>query len=215
MITYRGQEGRVIGVIRDFNFRPVYQPIEPLVVRIRNSGDFLVIRSAAGSMQQTLTAAQDCFRKVYGSIPFAYGFVDRDLDRLYAAESRMGLLFNIFSILSIGISCLGLFGLATFATQSRTKEVGIRKVLGAGETGIVILLAKEFLRLVALSLVIAFPIAWYTMHRWLQGFVERVGISGWIFVAAGGAALIIAFLTVASQTIRAAVANPVNSLRSE
>jgi putative ABC transport system permease protein len=213
MITFRGQEGKIIGVIKDFNFAPLYQPIEPLVIRIRNSGDYLVIRTGAGSMQKNLTAAQECFQKVYGNIPFSFGFIDQDLDHLYAAESRMALLFNIFSFLSIAISCLGLFGLATFATQSRTKEIGVRKVLGAAETGIVVLLAKEFLRLVAISLMIAFPIAWYAMHQWLQGFVEKTDINGWTFAAAGGAALLVAFLTVSYQTIRAAIANPVQSLR--
>jgi putative ABC transport system permease protein len=215
IITFRGQEGKIIGVIKDFNFAPLYQPIEPLVIRRRNSGDYLVIRTAAGSMQQSLTAAQDCFQKVYGNIPFSYGFIDQDLDHLYASESRMGLLFNIFSVLSIVISCLGLFGLATFATQSRTKEIGIRRVLGAGEAGIVMLLAKEFLRLVAISLLIAFPVAWYAMHQWLQGFAEKIDISGWTFAMAGGAALLVAFLTVSYQTIRAALMNPVKSLRTE
>src|SRR5262249_31407988 len=134
---------------------------------------------------------------------------------LYAAETRMGKLFNIFSVLSIVISCLGLFGLATFSTQRRTKEIGVRKVLGAGETRIVVLLAKEFLRLVVVALLIAFPIAWYAMDVWLRGFVYRVNISGWTFAMVGGVAVIVAFLTVSYQTIRAAIANPVNSLRTE
>ena len=127
----------------------------------------------------------------------------------------MGSLFNAFSVLSIMISCLGLFGLATFATQRRTKEIGVRKVLGAGEAGIVLLLSKEFLRLVAISLLVAFPIAWYTMHQWLQGFVDRITISGWVFAAAGAMALLVAFVTVSYQTVKAAIANPVDSLRSE
>ena len=215
MITIRGQEGMIIGVVKDFNFRPVFQPIEPLVIRRRPSGDFLVIRTAPGTMQKTLATAQACFQRVYGNNPFSYGFVDQDLDHLYTAEMRMGLLFNIFSVLSIVISCLGLFGLAAFATQRRTREIGVRKVLGAGEANIVVLLTKEFLQLVAISLLIAFPIAWYAMNQWLQGFVYKINISGWIFVAAGATALLVAFITVSYQTIRAAMANPVNSLRGE
>jgi putative ABC transport system permease protein len=215
MITVRGQEGTIIGVVKDFNFRPVYQPIEPLVIRRRASGDFLVVRTAGGNIQSTMALVQQCYQKVYGNIPLSYGLVDQDLDHLYTAERRMGSLFNVFSVLSIVISCLGLFGLATFATQRRTKEIGVRKVLGAGEAGIVILLSKEFLRLVAISLLVAFPIAWYAMHQWLQGFADRITISGWIFAAAGAVALLVAFLTVMYQTIRAAIANPVNSLRSE
>ena len=215
MITVRGREGAIIGVVKDFNFKPVYQPIEPLVIRQRAFGDFLIVRTAGGTMQKTLASVQNCFQRVYGNNPFSYGFVDQDLDRLYIAESRMGTLFNGFSVLSIIISCLGLFGLAAFATQRRTKEIGIRKVLGAGKAGIVVLLAKEFLKLVAISLVIAFPVAWYAMNQWLQGFVYRITMSGWIFAAAGVAALLVAFLTVSYQTIRAAIANPVDSLRSE
>jgi len=215
MITVRGQEGTIIGVVKDFNFRPVYQPIEPLVIRRRASGDFLVVRTAGGNIQSTMALVQQCYQKVYGNIPLTYGLVDQDLDHLYTAERRMGTLFNVFSVLSIVISCLGLFGLATFATQRRTKEIGVRKVLGAGEAGIVVLLSKEFLRLVAISLLVAFPIAWYAMHQWLQGFADRITISGWIFAAAGAVALMVAALTVSYQTIRAAIANPVNSLRSE
>jgi ABC-type antimicrobial peptide transport system permease subunit len=215
MITVRGQEGTIIGVVKDFNFRPVYQPIEPLVIRRRASGDFLVVRTAGGNIQSTMALVQQCYQRVYGNIPLSYGLVDQDLDHLYTAERRMGTLFNIFSVLSIVISCLGLFGLATFASQRRTKEIGVRKVLGAGEAGIVVLLSKEFLRLVAISLLVAFPIAWYAMHQWLQGFADRITISGWIFAGAGAVALMVAFLTVSYQTIRAAIANPVNSLRSE
>jgi len=215
MITIRGQEGVIIGVVKDFNFKPVFQPIEPLVLRHRAQGDYLVIRTAAGAMQKTLASAKECFLKVYGNNPFSYGFVDQDLDHLYSAETRMGSIFNIFSILSIAISCLGLFGLATFSTQRRAKEIGVRKVLGASEAGIVLLLTKEFLQLVALSLLIAFPIAWYAMHRWLQEFVYRIDINAWVFVAAGAAALFVAFLTVSYQTIRTAMASPVNALKSE
>lgn len=215
MITVRGQEGTIIGVVKDFNFRPVYEPIEPLVIRRRAQGDFLVVRTAGGNIQSTMALVQQCYRKVYGNLPLAYGLVDQDLDHLYTAERRMGSLFNVFAVLSIVISCLGLFGLATFAIQRRTKEIGVRKVLGAGEAGIVVLLSKEFLRLVVLSLLVAFPIAWYAMHQWLQGFVDRITISGWIFVAAGSVSLLVAAVTVSYQTIRAAIANPANSLRSE
>ncbi|HMI62217.1 MAG TPA: FtsX-like permease family protein, partial [Puia sp.] len=215
MITVREREGTIIGVIKDFNFEPLHKPIEPLVIRRRASGDFLVLRTTAGNMRKTLVSAQNCFQRVYGNTPFSYGFVDQDLDHLYAAETRMGTLFNIFSVLSIVISCLGLFGLATFATQRRTKEIGVRKVLGAGEAGIVALLAKEFLRLVAIALLIAFPIAWYAMNQWLQGFVYKVNVSVWVFVGAGVAAILVAFATVSFQTIKAAMANPVRLLRSE
>jgi len=215
IITVGGREGTIMGIVKDFNFKPVFQPIEPLVMRRKISGDFLVIRTEPASFQTTLATVKNCFQRVYGENPFTYGFVDQDLDHLYTAEMRMSKLFNVFSALSIIISCLGLFGLATFSTQRRTKEIGVRKVLGAGEAGIVALLAKEFLRLVAISLLVAFPIAWYVMNQWLQGFVYKVKISGWVFVAAGLAALLVAFVTVSYQTIKAAMANPTRSLRSE
>jgi len=213
MLTIREQEGKIIGVVKDFNFQPVYQPIEPLVMRRRQQGDFLVLRTEAEKRQKILSAVQGCYERAYGSVPFAYGYIDQDLDHLYIAETRMSTILRGFSILSIVISCLGLFGLATFATQRRTKEIGVRKVLGAGEGRIVVLLAREFLGLVAISLLVAFPVAGFLMHQWLQGFVDRVSISGWIFAAAGVSALLIAFVTVSYQTIRAALANPVDALR--
>ena len=217
MITIRGHEGSIIGVVKDFNVRTIHRPIEPLIIRHKVNGEkqFLVVRTQPGTMPETLATVEASFQQVFGNNPFSYGFVDQDLDHLYMAEARMGTLFNVFSVLSIVISCLGLFGLATFATQRRRKEIGVRKVLGAGETGIVALLAKEFLQLVAIALLIAFPIAWYVMNQWLQGFVYKVNISGWVFAGSGVAALLVAFITVSYQTIKAAMANPVRSLRSE
>ena len=217
MITIRGHEGSIIGVVKDFNVRPIHRPIEPLIIRHQVTGErqFLVVRTKPGRTPQTLATVQASFQQVFGNNPFSYGFVDQDLDHLYTAETRMGTLFNVFSVLSVAISCLGLFGLATFATQRRRKEIGVRKVLGAGETGIVALLAKEFLQLVAIALLIAFPVAWYVMNQWLQGFVYKVNISAWVFVGAGVAAILVAFATVSFQTIKAAMANPVRSLRSE
>jgi putative ABC transport system permease protein len=214
-IAIRGLEGTVIGVVRDFNFRPVHQAIEPLVMRAYPAGYYAVIRAAAGQMRTTLGVAQQGFAKVYRDTPFSYGFVDQDLDHLYMAETRMGSLFGAFATLSIFISCLGLFGLATFTTQRRTKEIGVRKVLGAGEAGIVLLLTKEFLQLVMLALLIAFPLAWYLMHLWLQGFVDRVNVGMGTFTSIGGLALLIAVLTVSYTTIRAALANPIRAIRSE
>ena len=127
----------------------------------------------------------------------------------------MGKLFNVFSVLSIIISCLGLFGLATFTTQRRIKEIGVRKVLGASEARIVAMLTKDFIRLVALALVIAFPLAWWAMNKWLDNFFYRIDISWWMFVLAGSVAVMIAFLTVSYQSVKAAIANPVKSLRTE
>ncbi|HUB61964.1 MAG TPA: ABC transporter permease [Puia sp.] len=214
-IAVRGLEGTVIGVVSDFNFRSVHEAVEPLVMRAYPAGYYVVIRARAGQMHATLSIAQQGFRKVYHDTPFSYGFIDQDLDRLYLAETRMGSLFGAFAILSIGISCLGLFGLATFATQRRTKEIGVRKVLGATEGGIVLLLTTEFLQLVALALLIAFPLAWFLMSLWLQSFVDRVSLDIAVFACIGALALLIAVSTVSYTTIRAAFANPVLALRNE
>ena len=213
LITINGQEGVVIGVVKDFNFKPVYQPVEPLVLKHRRYGDFLLVRVGPGDLPAMLAAIRERFQRMDGGMPFTFGFLDQDMDRLYQSETRMEALFRVFSVLAIVISCLGLFGLATFATRRRTREIGVRKVLGAGEGGIVILLVKEFLVLVAVSLVVAYPLAWFAMHVWLQGFAYQVGISLWVFVAAGLTALAVAFATVGYQTVVAARANPVKALR--
>lgn len=214
-ISLEDKEVPIIGVVKDFNFKPVYQPIEPLVMKSNFSGGYVVIRTMPENIKKVISKLQTSFHNIYGEYPFSYGFVNEDLSKLYVTEQRMGNLFNVFSVLSIVISCLGLFGLATFSTQRRIKEIGVRKVLGAGEAGIVALLSKDFIQLVLVSLVIAFPVAWFTMNKWLQGFAYRINISWWLFAIAGITAILIAFITVSFQSIKAAIANPVKSLRSE
>lgn len=215
IITIGDREGAIIGVVKDFNFKPIQQPVEPLIMKKNFAGGYVVMRTTPGNMQANITSIKKVFEKVYGDYPFTYGFVDEDLQKLYLTELQMGKLFNVFSVLSIIISCLGLFGLATFTTQRRIKEIGVRKVLGASEAGIVAMLTKDFIRLVVLSLVIAFPLAWWAMNKWLDNFFYRIDISWWMFVLAGCVALMIAFLTVSYQSIKAAVANPIKSLRAE
>lgn len=214
-ITFWDDKAPIIGVVKDFNFKPVQQPIEPLIMKSNFSGGYVVMRTTPANIQKVIASLQKGYRKVYGDYPFSYGFVDEDLSKLYVTEQKIGKLFNVFSVLSILISCLGLFGLATFTTQQRVKEIGIRKVLGAGEAGIVALLSKDFVKLVAVSLIVAFPAAWWAMNKWLDNFAYRIHISVWVFVVAGSAALIIALITVGFQAIRAAIANPVKSLRTE
>ena len=173
------------------------------------------MRTTPANIQKVIASLQKTFYNVYGDYPFSYGFVNNDLSKLYVTEQRMEKLFNVFSILSIVISCLGLFGLATFAAQQRIKEIGIRKVLGASEAGIVALLSKDFIQLIVLSFVIAFPIAWWASDKWLQSFAYRINISWGLFAIAGGIAAIIALATISFQAIKAAIANPVKSLRTE
>lgn len=214
-ISFNDREAPIIGVVKDFNFKPVQQPIEPLIMRNNFAGGFVVMRTTPVNIQKVISSLQKSFQHVYGDFPFSYGFVNEDISKLYITEQRMGKLFNVFSVLSILISCLGLFGLATFATQRRIKEIGIRKVLGAGEVGIVALLSKDFMKLVAVSLVVAFPVAWWLMSDWLDNFAYRINISVWVFAIAGACALLIALVTVSFQAIKAAIVNPVKSLRTE
>ena len=215
LITMNGNKGQVIGVVKDFNFKPVQQLIEPLILRYTKQGGFVVMRTKPANMQQNIANLKAVFQKIYPDYPFSYGFVDQDLSRLYLGEQRMGELFNIFSVVSIIVSCLGLFGLATFAAQRRIKEIGVRRVLGASASGIVALLAKDFVKLVAAALIVAFPLAWWVMNKWLDNYVYRIHISWWMFAAAGMLALVIAFITVSSQAIKAALMNPVKSLKME
>ena len=147
--------------------------------------------------------------------PFNYQFVDDQFNQMFLSEMLISKLSRVFAALAIIISCLGLFGLAAYTAERRTKEIGIRKVLGASVSGIAALLSKDFLKLVAVSCIIAFPVAWWIMHSWLQNYQYRIEISWWIFLIAGGVAILIALFTISFQAIKAAVANPVNSLRSE
>ena len=158
---------------------------------------------------------ESTWNKFLPNLPFDYHFIDEDYAQLYEAEQRQGRVFIGFAILAIFIACLGLFGLAAFVAQQRVKEIGVRKVLGATTAGIVGLLSKDFIKLVIVALIIASPLAWWFMHQWLDNFAYRINISWWIFATAGVLAIVIAFLTISAQSLKAALANPVESLRSE
>lgn len=214
-ISFNGQEGTVVGVVKDFNFKPVQQPIEPLILRNTNKGSFIVVKTNPANIKQTIAGLKSVFRSVYRDEPFLYGFVDQDLNKMYVSEGRTQVLFNAFSVVSIIISCLGLFGLATFTTQRRLKEIGVRKVLGADTSGIVAMLTKDFVKLVLMALLVAFPAAWFLMNKWLDNYVYRIEISWWMFAIAGMAAIMISIITISYQSIRAALSNPVESLKTE
>jgi hypothetical protein len=220
--TLWGTKGRIIGVVKDFNFKPIHQPIEPIILWFTPSNQwykpaygYMVVRTKPGQTEAAIAGAKQIWQKLNPSYTFDYGFLDQDLDRLYRAEQRMGRIFNAFALLAIFISCLGLYGLAAFTAEQRTKEIGIRKVLGASVSSVVSLLSRDFIKLVLISNLMAWPLAWYGMHHWLQDFAYRIDLSWWVFVMAGVAALVIALFTVSFQAIKAAIANPVNSLRSE
>lgn len=211
-----GREGKIIGVVKDFHFKSLQEEIKPLSMRIEPGGYNLVSVNVAGkNLPATIAAIENKWKTVVPNRPFSYYFLDEFFDRQYRAEIRFGNLFLYFAILAIFISCLGLLGLASYSTFQRTREIGIRKVMGASVSGIVHLLSKEFVQLLLVAFVIASPIAWIVMNRWLQDFSYRIAISWWIFLVAGILAIIIALLTVSFQAIKAAIANPVNSLRTE
>jgi ABC-type antimicrobial peptide transport system permease subunit len=223
-ITWKWNENKpvsytILGVIKDMVMESPYEPVEPTMFFIKplNGGVSCInIRVKPGVvMSKALPGVEAVFKKLIPSVPFDYEFADEDYALKFAAEERIGKLAGFFTILAVFISCLGLFGLASFVAEQRTKEVGIRKVLGASTFRLWRLLSNEFVMLVTISLLIAVPIAYYFMHNWLQDYQYRVALSWWIFATAGAGALVITLLTVSFQAIKAAVANPVKSLRSE
>ncbi|MCJ8211395.1 ABC transporter permease [Mucilaginibacter sp. RS28] len=215
LISSNGHPGMVIGVVKNFNFKPVQQAIEPLILRHTDRAGFLVIRIPGNNSSAMVNKLKGAFQDLYPNYPFNYGFVDEDINHLYLSEQRMGKLFNAFSAISIIISCLGLFGLATFTTQQRLKEIGVRRVLGASTASIVTLLSKDLVKLVMFALFIAFPVAWIMMNKWLDNYTYRIAISWWIFLLSGASAIFIAFLTISYQAFKAAFTNPTKSLKSE
>ncbi|MFC2136219.1 ABC transporter permease [Bacteroidota bacterium] len=208
----------IIGVVKDFNFESLHSEIRPLAIGLFNSrgfGRYVSVRVNTMDLRNTLSYIEDSWGKYAGNQTFEYTFFDEDFAKLYASEERTGKLFTSFSILAIFIACLGLFGLAAFTAEQRTKEIGIRKALGANIGTILLLLTKEFTKWVLIANVIAWPIAFYVMNNWLEDFAFRIELSLWTFILSGAVALIIAIVTVSSQAFKAAVANPVNSLRYE
>lgn len=211
-----GRTGKIIGVTKDFHFKSLQEEIKPLSMRIEPDGCSLVtIKVSAEHLPATIRAIENKWNTLIPARPFSYLFLDEFFNEQYKSEQRFGKLFLNFAILAIIISCLGLLGLASYSTMQRTREIGIRKVLGATVPNIVHLLSKEFLKLVGVAVIIASPIAWFSMHKWLQDFAYRIPIAWWIFAVAAVAASLIALLTVSFQAIKAAISNPVKSLRAE
>ena len=214
--TWKGKTGQIIGIVKDFKYRSMHDKTGPLVAfQDPNWYNIFMIRIAPGSPSRAVNALQTTWKKFLPDSPPEYNFLDDTFNELYKNDQQASTLILAFAIIAIAISCLGLFGLATFTAEQRSKEIGIRKVLGAGITSITQLLTKDFLKLVIIAIVIASPIAWLAMDKWLQNFAYRINISWWIFFVAGFTAIIIALITVSFQAIKAAMANPVRSLRSE
>jgi putative ABC transport system permease protein len=212
----KGEEARyVIGVIKDFNFESLHKPVEALMVEYSKGGNRLSLKIDARYTEEAINHVKKIWKTSIPDIPLEYAFVDESLKRQYGNEQKMQGIFYGFAGLSLLIACLGLFGLSIFIVERKVKEIGIRKVLGASVTGIVGLLSKDFMKLVLIAAVIASPLAWYFMHEWLQDFAYRINIGWWVFAIAGMIALLIALFTVSFKAIKAAIANPVKSLRTE
>ena len=205
-------KGKVVGVVRNFNYRSLHSEIEPLVLVFNT---FPPANLTLKMKPAYLPLLQIAWKSHYPNFPFEYTFLDAAFDAQYRKDRLMMTLFNGFALLTVVVSCLGLFGLATYSAEQRTKEIGVRKVLGASVASIVTLLSKDFLKLVLIAISIAFPLAWWAMNNWLADFAYKIDISWWMFALAGLLAIGIALLTVSFQSIKAALMNPVKSLRSE
>lgn len=218
LYTTDGQNSKVytvIGVVKNFNYESLRKNVGPLCFRLGNNRWATAFRVETKDMKNLLAQVETTFKKMAPGMPFTYNFLDESFDRMYRDEQRIGKVAFSFSFLAILIACLGLFGLATYMAEQRTKEIGVRKVLGASVSSIVQMLSKDFVKLVLLACVFAIPLAWWAMSQWLQNFAYRVSIGWWVFAAAAGIALIITILTVSSQAVKAALTNPVKSLRTE
>jgi putative ABC transport system permease protein len=205
----------IIGIVKDFHYESLRQNIYPLGMRLGNSAGLASFKVSAANVQNLVKQAEIKWKTMAPGMPFSYRFMDEAFSNMYSAEQRVGEISITFSILTIVIACLGLFGLVTYMAEQRTKEIGVRKVLGASVQNIVKMLSKDFLKLVAIAFVFAAPLAWWAMHTWLQDFAYRIHIEWWMFALAGLGALFIALITVSFQAIRAAIMNPVKSLRTE
>jgi putative ABC transport system permease protein len=216
-VTWGNRPGIVIGVLKDFHFNSMHQAIEPLIIRLDEKWSWgtILVRTRPGQIRQAIAKLEQVCRSVNPAFPFTYQFSDQQYAHLYKSEQVVSKISNLFAVLAILISCLGLFGLAAFAAEQRVKELGVRKVLGASVASIIGLLARSFLKPVCVSMLIAFPIAGWWMNKWLQGFAYQAKLEWWMFASAGLATIVIALLTVSYQSIRAAIASPLRSLRSE
>ncbi len=219
VLTYNGPQPtplKVIGVLKDFNFRSLKDEVKPMAILLGNEPNFeMAIRLSKGNTQEQIATLESIYKKYAPGSPFEYSFLDQNFDAQFRAEQRMGRIILIFTILAIGIACLGLFGLAAYTAEQRAKEISIRKVMGASVSQLMILMSKDFTILVLIAFVIASPLAWYFADSWLQGFANRIHIDATFVILSGALAVLIALFTISFQSIKAARENPVNAMRSE
>jgi putative ABC transport system permease protein len=210
------RKGQVVGVVKDFHFQSLHHRVEPLVLRIQPFWfRYVSVQVRTAELSETIAAIEASWREFVPNRPFDYFFLDDDFAAQYRADERLGLVFGSFTLLAIVIAVLGLFGIAMFTIESRRKEIGVRKVIGASIPGIVALLTRDYFKLIALSLLLATPVAYFAMHGWLQNFAYRISQSPGTYLSAGLVIVSIVFATIAVHALRAAVANPVHALRQE
>jgi putative ABC transport system permease protein len=208
-------EFEIVGVTGDYNYSSLKEEIQPMLSFYNERPSYMILQAKTDNYKSLLSDIGVVWKKTIAGVPFEHSFLDEKIQQQYLEEATLRKISNSFTVLAILISCLGLFGLAMFTAQQRIKEIGVRKVLGASVTGIVSMLSKDFLKLVFISILIASPIAWWAMNKWLEDFAYKIDISWWVFILAGAIALLIALFTVSFQAIKAATANPVKSLRTE
>jgi len=215
--SWGNREGNIIGVIKDFHFNSMHQAIEPLIIRLDENWTWgtILIHTKAGQAKEAITALENICRQLNPKVPFTYQFSDEEYAKLYRSEQVVSKLSNYFALLAIFISSLGLFGLASFTAVQKTKEIGVRKVLGASVPEILAMLSANFLKLIAIAILLAFPLAWIAVNQWLQNFAYKIAIEWWMFAITAVVTICIALLTVSYESIRAALVNPVKTLRSE
>lgn len=206
----------IIGIVKDFHISSLHEAIAPMVFTYRPENTSMIMaKIAAGKERETIARIEDLYKRFNPGYLFDYRFLDDEYQAQYVSEQRVSVLSRYFAGLAILISCLGLFGLAAFNAEVKTKEIGIRKVLGASVTNLIFMLSKDFFKLVIIAVLIAFPLAWWAMKNWLNNFAYKINISADVFITAFIAIVVITLLTVSFQAIKAAIANPVKSLRSE
>jgi putative ABC transport system permease protein len=204
----------VVGVVKDFHFKSLHQTIDPLIM-INEPSSGLIVRAKTSDIEGLIANAEDMWNDFKVNEPFNYALLDELYNQTYLKEQKMGTILRIFALLTIFVACLGLFGLVTFTAEQRFKEIGIRKVLGSTVPQIIKMLSADFMKLVCISFLIAFPLGFYVMNKWLQDFAYRIQIQWWIFALAGCITLLIAFMTIGWKSFRAASMNPIKSLRTE
>lgn len=211
-----GREGEVIGVVKDFNYISLHRTIEPLTLPFEAyASRYMSLKVTGENLPATIDQIEQVWSRIAPHRPFLYSFLDADFNKQYESDFRFRQIFTTFSVLAILIACLGLLGLATYTAEQRTKEIGIRKVLGANIGNIVGLLSKDFIKLVLIAILVATPVAWFAMNKWLEGFAYQVPVHWWVFLVSGLLAVIVALVTISFQAIKAAMLNPVKSLKSE